>query len=350
MAADESSNSATVLDLMAEPRRIDIIQALVEHRRERPDDSISFSRLFERSTHHDKGNFNYHLDRLRGSFVEKDDDGYRLTSAGELVAGAILAGTFDGSARELPVDGTCPMCDGTLSVNVEAGWTDVRCENDHVLLGACLPPGIADGRPAADVFGLAVRYWQHVIEFSRVGACIKCFGRERGRFRPLDPNDRAESVRDGDGERAEAGEEDVTGDRDVKVRDGNGERAEAGEEDGTDDRIGTDTGDAYVYETHCERCGHYYRTHPLMLVVRDPAVVALCHDNDVDPYETPPWDLPYVDADAVTVYPEAPFRIELSVCVGNDEVRFTFDEDGSVLDVVENRSHGQDRRSRLETH
>lgn len=334
MAADESSNSATVLDLVAEPRRIDIIQALVEHRRERPDDAISFSRLFERSTHHDKGNFNYHLDRLRGSFVEKDDDGYRLTSAGELVAGAILAGTFDGSARELPIDGECPVCDGTLSVNVEAGWTDVRCENDHVLLGACLPPGIADGRSAAEVFALAVRYWQHVIEFSRAGACIKCFGREHGRFRPVDADDRIE--------RSERGEKHDRPDA--------GDGDETGGGDDTDDRAETDDVGAYVYETHCERCGHFYRTHPLMLVVRDPAVVALCHDNDVDPYETPPWDLPYVDADAVTVYPEAPFRLELSVRVGDGEIEFAFDEHGNVLDVVEKRRNGQHRRGRVETH
>jgi DNA-binding transcriptional ArsR family regulator len=67
--------------------RFAVLRALAE-----ADDAVSFSALRDRVGMADSGQFNYHLDRLVGHFVERADDGYRLAPAGERVAEAVLSG------------------------------------------------------------------------------------------------------------------------------------------------------------------------------------------------------------------------------------------------------------------
>ncbi len=61
---------------LADATRLDVLRALDAAR----DRSVSFSDLRGRVGVGDSGQFNYHLSRLRPHFVEKSDDGYRLTA------------------------------------------------------------------------------------------------------------------------------------------------------------------------------------------------------------------------------------------------------------------------------
>lgn len=69
---------ASTFDLLGDETRLRIVQALLAAD-PRP---VRFSELRARVGTRDTGRFNYHLSRLRGDLVEKEEAGYVLTSAG----------------------------------------------------------------------------------------------------------------------------------------------------------------------------------------------------------------------------------------------------------------------------
>jgi len=70
--------------LLADGTRVAIVRALGES-----DGPRSFTALRERVGIRDSGRFNYHLQRLVGTFVERTECGYVLTEDGERVADSL---------------------------------------------------------------------------------------------------------------------------------------------------------------------------------------------------------------------------------------------------------------------
>lgn len=66
----------------------------------------------------DSGKFNYHLGKLTGHFVTKDDNGYRLSLAGNQMYGAIQSGAYTANASLDPFEfeGPCPLCGSDVLV------------------------------------------------------------------------------------------------------------------------------------------------------------------------------------------------------------------------------------------
>jgi len=288
---DVATDPSDVLDLIGQPRRIDIIEVLIRYRRDHPGGAgLSFSDLFERSGLADKGTFNYHLDQLRGHFIEKHDDKYQLTAAGTVVAGALVAGTYGGESVEIPVDHACSVCGADIVVAIEPGQAEIRCRDGHrgreghLGMTTPLPPGIASGRSGREVLELTNRHYRQMVELALNGTCIQCYG-------PVD---------------------------------GNFEEVQVGENTG------------YAFEVHCDRCGHLHRAPAMALALQHPAVVNLCHDHGIDVRETPAWELPFLDPGAnVEVHPSKPFRIEVTVPVEGETVHVTFDRSGDPMDISE---------------
>ena len=81
LAPDES------FALLGNETRVRILVALAD-----ADDALHFSTLHDRVDLRDSEQFNYHLDRLVGHFVDRTDDGYELRQAGSRVVEAILSG------------------------------------------------------------------------------------------------------------------------------------------------------------------------------------------------------------------------------------------------------------------
>ncbi|WP_459193611.1 DUF7347 domain-containing protein [Halosimplex sp. J119] len=82
---DERVDPAAVSDtftLLSNETRVRILAALADADAE----AVRFSDLRTRVDVTDSGQFNYHLDRLRGELVAKTDDGYALTESGRAVA------------------------------------------------------------------------------------------------------------------------------------------------------------------------------------------------------------------------------------------------------------------------
>ncbi|MFW6152937.1 MAG: winged helix-turn-helix domain-containing protein [Halobacteriota archaeon] len=83
---DDDAEPPDLFDLLSDATRRRIIEELYVA----SEPTLRFSELTRRVGVRDSGRFNYHLSRLRGSVVERTDEGYRLTDRGELVAGAVF--------------------------------------------------------------------------------------------------------------------------------------------------------------------------------------------------------------------------------------------------------------------
>jgi DNA-binding HxlR family transcriptional regulator len=81
VAQSEPTLSATAaFELLSDETRIGIVRELSRSGK------LRFSTLRERVGTEDSGQFNYHLERLRGGLVRKTDGGYELTRAGRALA------------------------------------------------------------------------------------------------------------------------------------------------------------------------------------------------------------------------------------------------------------------------
>ena len=113
-AAVEHQSPEAVFGLLGDDTRVAILRALGE----RPDRPVAFGDLRERTGVRDSGQFNYHVGKLRGTFVRKTDDGYELTHAGRQIVGAMYAGTYTASATIDPitVEAACPLCANDIRI------------------------------------------------------------------------------------------------------------------------------------------------------------------------------------------------------------------------------------------
>jgi hypothetical protein len=78
---DPSPEASTVFELLSDDTRVRIVSELFA-----APEGLRFSTLCDRVGVEDTGRFNYHLERLRGSLVAKDGEGYVLTPIGESYA------------------------------------------------------------------------------------------------------------------------------------------------------------------------------------------------------------------------------------------------------------------------
>lgn len=87
------------------------IQALQVLGRSEP--PLSFTDLRKRVGMSDPGQFNYHLDNLRGHFVRQVGDDYALRESGSRVVQAVLSGSVTGSTVLEPtsLQAPCPYCE-----------------------------------------------------------------------------------------------------------------------------------------------------------------------------------------------------------------------------------------------
>jgi DNA-binding transcriptional ArsR family regulator len=94
---------AKVFTLLSDETRLRIVFELVVRCHECPSNpTLSFSSLRSRVGARDAGRFNDHLRRLRDDLVEKVDEGYRLTPAGEAIGTTLVAGAIERLERAEP--------------------------------------------------------------------------------------------------------------------------------------------------------------------------------------------------------------------------------------------------------
>lgn len=159
--------------LLGNETRIQILQELGEQ-----SEPHSFTELRNRVGIRQGSQFNYHLDKLVGHFIEKTDGGYKLREPGRRVIQAIVSGAVTEDPRREPtrIDFPCLYCHEPVDVHYARGKVRISCENcggsfepteypppgetgDVEQLGNVanlpLPPAGALGRPADEMFRAA---------------------------------------------------------------------------------------------------------------------------------------------------------------------------------------------------
>lgn len=150
---------------------------------------VSFSELRERVGIRDSGQFNYHLDKLTGTFVESTDEGYLLTTTAEQVLGAVFAGTLaDQSSFEgEPIDAECGQCGGPLVIDYNDGIILERCTSCEGVWQepgdppgtrskGYLPPVGLENRTPQEFHRKGNTWTRHRLLSMMEGVCPRCTG------------------------------------------------------------------------------------------------------------------------------------------------------------------------------
>lgn len=287
------------MQMLADETRVRIIEALAEAGEHVGIHGLTYAELMDAAGVADNGRFNYHLGKLVGRFIIKEEGQYFLRYSAHHVYRTIVSGAFaerTGIDR-YDIDATCEYCDGRLeSCYTENQIFYVRCFDCEATLQAAYFParGIEDWS-RADLPEVADRHLRHSTVLMNRRICPWC-GMQM----------RVEMVRES--ERFDLG--------------GNL----------------PDSPDLYV--THvCEDCGGYqYNTVGMVLIDRTP-VVSFFDDHGIDVTDVRTWDLPFaVTGRHTEVVSEEPFRAAVTITLDDERLRVTVD--GNAETVEAERSMG----------
>jgi DNA-binding transcriptional ArsR family regulator len=235
-AEDRAATTREAFELLSDETRLETLRALADRLRENPEaPTLGFSELRRRVGMRDSGNFNYHLGKLEGRFVERTDDGYRIAPAGLRVVAAVITGAYGGGESMGPaeLEDPCPVCGAALTATYEAGVLRVACPEPHEFANT-LPPGAVDERDLEGVIALLTRITHQDIELSLSGTCPFCYGRLPW-------------------------------------------------------SVGSPSGPAPEFDTQCPRCGVRMAVPAAVCLVQSPTGLAFFHDHGIDVRRRPLW-------------------------------------------------------------
>lgn len=192
VAAGAAGPSAVqAFKLLSNETRLAILVALWEaYEPFEEDNSLRFSELRERVGTRDSGQFNYHLEKLEGYFVDSTEDGYELRETGLKFVQSVIAGAGidDPTLEPTEIDMTCQLCGGSVEVIYEDGWVYNRCtdcdgfwtdSNDHPtgqLSKFSLNPAGLTSRSPDEIYAAAWVQGYQKIYAMMDGVCGTCSG------------------------------------------------------------------------------------------------------------------------------------------------------------------------------
>lgn len=123
-AGDTTLEPDDAFAVLGNETRMAILQTLAD-----ADDALSFSELREQVGVSDSGQFNYHLGKLEGHFLNKIDGEYSLRQAGRRVIEAVLSGAVTEAPLLGPtrLEAPCPYCDSDIEVSFREERLLIRC-------------------------------------------------------------------------------------------------------------------------------------------------------------------------------------------------------------------------------
>lgn len=278
--------------LIGHDLRAEILRVLGE----RPREGLSFSELRERvDTDVDSGQFNYHLRKLVGHYVEQTDDGYVLRPAGLALYRAIRSGTFTQRVAldPLEVGFDCYHCGSTVEVTLEDGWLEMTCAGcGHVYTTSRLPPSAVES-DRESLLARLDQYNRHLYLAATHGVCPVCAC-------------------------------------ELSLEFVHGEELDA---------EGSERHDALV-SRHCSHCRRTQYLPVGMTLLYHPVVVSFFRDHGRDVTTVPHWDLEWtMTDDTLTVRSENPWEFELQIPCGDEVLEVVVDEE---LTVVASSRHPRD--------
>ncbi|SDQ54379.1 winged helix-turn-helix domain-containing protein [Natronobacterium texcoconense] len=264
--------------------RLEIIRTLYDRTRGSTggDATLPYSTLRDAVGIEDKGNFNYHLRQLDGTFLEDDGDGYRLTFAGFEIAKVIDVDAWRSHEACGPI--VLEEGDGEnepLTAVYEDSVVKVRRGDDTLYAHAVRPTGAADREMELPrLLEVAATLWRHTIEQLLEGICPYC---------------------------------QTAVERSVEV-----------------DEAAVWT---YSFGATCPECGPLGGSHVGIAALTHPAVVSFYWERGVDLTDRHPWTLPFVDDEAVTVVEDEPLEVRIDVELEGDRLAVFVDDEARVVDT-----------------
>lgn len=275
--------------LVGNETRANIIKELgLKGTEKETDDGVTFTHLRQFVDGKiDSGQFNYHLQKLVGNYVEKTEHGYKLRPEGKTLYRTIQAGTFtkDVSLASTAVGQECYYCEDPLEAAYDDGMFTIQCHGCETLYDLILaPPSSLESR---DDFLTRVEGYNHHIRQSFVrGICPTCVNGLDHQL--VDP--------------AETGFSEAT------------------------------RRSAYVYRS-CDHCGNQSYMSVGSVLLHHPAVISFCYERGLDVTTTPRWELEFAATDrTLTVRSTDPWEIELDVTVDEDTLTLVVDDQLSVTE------------------
>lgn len=266
--------------LLGNETRVAIIRVLGEASGE----SLSFSELRERVGTRDSGQFNYHLDQLVETFLQRTDDGrYKLAYAGRRVVGAIHSGDFNrrGTAGTFSLDSVCTVCDTPHEATYEDEQVTVRCPScDELRTRFGFPPGGFEDRNVEELTQAFDDWIMGVLGILTNGICFNCAGKTTGRL--------------------------------------------------TDDVEHPFEDESVYIEFTCEKCDNFASMSVNSYLLLHPAVIAFHYNHGIDVSEENTWNLEFVLDNNLKVSSEDPWRVESTLELDDDRLTLVVEEDLTV--------------------
>lgn len=309
---EEGSPAHEGFMLLADRTRLDILLALWErYEGSLGHNAMTFSELYDAVDYDDRGNFNYHLKKLVGTYLSKSPSGYELSGIGLQLVRTVVGGFGVGVPDvELPApDRDCPKCGAPTEAVVRDQWFYYLCTEcegffrkpgapDGIISGAEVPAGAFVGRDPADLPRVLEQPTSNARLSNIEGICPYCSG-------PVES------------------EMTVCPDHD---------------EEGPCETCGT-AFPARVRFT-CAVCKHDSIAHPRAVTSCHPAVVAFYYDRGLpiqfdlkDSESYAAWKDEAITHEMTVVSAEPPL-VEIRMRYDGDELRVTLDGTVDVVDVV----------------
>lgn len=231
----------------------------------------------------DNGNFNYHLRRLTGEFVERTDDGYRLALPGVYAYRALRTGPLAGTPDRdrLETDVVCPACTVPQEVWVAEWRGHLGCPDCGTVNYRYPLPAGALARTDGPALARALRS-RAVHDTSAMvrGFCPYCSGSVT-----RDPTADAEVLPGGDGGGA---------------------------------------ADDLTLTLACEHCRWFVHTNAAGMLDSHPRVSAFLAERGLDSHRRDPW---HEASFAVDVRSEEPWVAHVHVALGDETLSLELDGD-----------------------
>lgn len=166
--------------LLGHEIRLDILLALLDDWVAVYTEPKSYAELMDAVGMADSGKFNYHLDQLRGVYVQQVDGGYVPTASATALYRAVLAHRptegIDFEAE--PVDTVCPHCDTTAVLRYDRGFVSLDCSACEEWIGVTFPfpkHGVEERETAQLLDALDARV-RRDLWLAHAGQCPSCAG------------------------------------------------------------------------------------------------------------------------------------------------------------------------------
>ena len=299
--------------LLGDETRLAILLALWEEYDPHADDnSVPFSRVLDRLKYDDPGNLRYHLEKLRGQFVQQqaEGEGYELRETGLKLIRAVIAGAGveETTMETTEIEQECLLCGAPTAIRYSDGclfWTCTECagptpeatDTDGFLSATPFDPaGLTDRTPEEiRLASLAVAGRKIRLMFD--GFCPDCSGSVEGWLECCADHDSA----------------------------------------GVCEHCGKQF--AAWARFQCQICKRHGISSPKTLALFHPAVISFYDDHGVsirfraDDFENARQVFSQMHDHGMDIVSTDPPRVTVTASMNDEEIRLTFDETGNVVDV-----------------